>query len=420
MADELQEVVDALAERLQRSVAIDDPQIRLLAASRHFGDEDTTRVFSVLNRSLDPRLREQILAKGIAQWTSPGLVVVQNEGTLPRLCVPIRCAGLLLGYLWLIDPDATLTGHDMESAREAAERAGVVLYRDLIVHERTRARHEAILWELVATDPAIRSQAVEDLRAEQLFPATAMHFQVLGVQHRGAESPQTVAMEAALEDAQDAIAQYCGAPGSALVAANKSRAWLVIAQPRPLSRRETETVCDRLTARFDQLTHHDGRLVLGIGGPVSRTEDIVESYRQAFLAVRAAQLVPSVGPIARWDELGPYALLLKMPAEDLLAAARVPALATLEREDGQRGLVATLEAFLDNAGDVARTAGELKVHRATLYHRLKRIEAITGCDLNRGEDRLTLHLGLKLRTLAAAYRDQTAPETSSAALRSVS
>lgn len=420
MADELQEVVDTLAERLQRSVAIDDPQIRLLAASRHFGDEDTTRVFSVLNRSLDPRLCEQILAKGIAQWTSPGVVVVPNEGTLPRLCVPIRCAGLLLGYLWLIDPDATLTEHDKESAREAAECAGVVLYRDLIVHERTRARHEAILWELVATDPAIRSQAVDDLRAEQLFPATAMHFQVLGVQHRGAESPQTVAMEAALEDAQDTIAQYCGAQGSALVAANKSRAWLVIAQPRPLSRRETETVCDRLTARFDQLTHHDGRLVLGIGGPVSRIEDIIESYRQAFLAVRAAQLVPSIGPIARWDELGPYALLMKMPAEDLLAAAQVPALAALEREDGQRGLVATLEAFLDNAGDVARTAGELKVHRATLYHRLKRIEAITECDLNRGEDRLTLHLGLKLRTLAAAYRNQTAPETSSAALRSVS
>ncbi|WP_431906860.1 hypothetical protein [Amycolatopsis thermoflava] len=99
MAHGLQDIVDNLAERLQRSVAIDDPHIRLLAARHHFGDEDATRVSSVLNRSVDPQLCEQILAQGIAQWTTPGRVVVPLEGARPRLCVPIRCTGLLLGYL---------------------------------------------------------------------------------------------------------------------------------------------------------------------------------------------------------------------------------------------------------------------------------------------------------------------------------
>jgi DNA-binding PucR family transcriptional regulator len=50
----------------------------------------------------------------------------------------------------------------------------------------------------------------------------------------------------------------------------------------------------------------------------------------------------------------------------------------------------------------------LRVHRATLYHRLRRIEKITGCDLGHGDDRLTLHLGLKLLGLAAAYRNEVA------------
>ena len=49
---DLQSIVDDLAERLHRSVAIDDPAIRLLAASRHFGDEDAVRVGSVLNRAV--------------------------------------------------------------------------------------------------------------------------------------------------------------------------------------------------------------------------------------------------------------------------------------------------------------------------------------------------------------------------------
>ncbi|MFI0469835.1 PucR family transcriptional regulator [Saccharopolyspora sp. 5N102] len=410
MADDLQDIVDDLAERLQRSVAIDDPSIRLLAASRHFGDEDVIRVSSVLNRSIDADVREKILAQGIAQWTSPGRVLAPVAGARPRLCTPVRCAGLLLGYLWLIDSDTPLGEQHRELAREAAERAGVVLYRRLVVHERTKARHEAILWELVSSDRAIRSQAVEDLRAEQLFPAGAMRFQVLGVRHPGLDgvtAPQHAALEAAVGDACDPPAQGSASAGCSLMAANKSRAWLLFARREPPSRKELDAICARLVARFDRLTGDGGQLVFGAGGVVDHVEHVVDSYRQAFLAARAARLVPSLGPIAQWGRLGPYELLLQMPADDLITASHTPALDALEREAGHRGLVTTLETFLDNAGDVARTAQELSIHRATLYHRLKRIEQLTGCALSRGEDRLTLHLGLKMRALAAGYRTES-------------
>ncbi|GAB3574655.1 helix-turn-helix domain-containing protein [Amycolatopsis endophytica] len=428
MVDDLQDIVDDLAERLRRSVAIDDPRLRLLAASRHFDDEDATRVASVLNRSIDPRLCEEILAQGIARWTAPGRVVVPLAGASRRICVPIRCNGLLLGYLWLIDSGPTRPQHE-DVAREAAERAGAVLYRALLVHERARARHEAILWELVATDHAVRSQAVDDLRAEQLFPDTALCLQVLGIQHQNPDrlaAPQAVALEAAVEDTQSWMSHGQGGAvvrGHALMAADKSRMWLLLAVPEPLSHRELDAVHARLTTRFEQLLRRGGQIVLGIGGVVHRIEDVIDSYREAFLAVRAAQLVPSIGPLARWGELGPYELLLKMPADDLFAAAQVPALVALHRADGNRGLVATLETFLDSAGDAARTARRLEVHRATLYHRLKRIEQLTGCELSRGEDRLTLHLGLKLQALAAAYRNETASlavEEKPAPMRSVS
>jgi DNA-binding PucR family transcriptional regulator len=62
--------------------------------------------------------------------------------------------------------------------------------------------------------------------------------------------------------------------------------------------------------------------------------------------------------------------------------------------------VATLEVFLDLAGNVKATADALNVHRATLYYRLDRIEQVTGADLDRGEDRLTLHLGIKMARVA--------------------
>ena len=60
----------------------------------------------------------------------------------------------------------------------------------------------------------------------------------------------------------------------------------------------------------------------------------------------------------------------------------------------------TLEAYLDLAGDARATAEALSLHRATMYYRLNRIEEITGARLKTGDDRLALHLGLRLARLS--------------------
>ncbi|MEO3876485.1 helix-turn-helix domain-containing protein [Nonomuraea sp. B12E4] len=54
---------------------------------------------------------------------------------------------------------------------------------------------------------------------------------------------------------------------------------------------------------------------------------------------------------------------------------------------------------MGNAGDVKRTAASLCIHRASLYYRLRRIEEIASVDLSSGDDRLALHLGLKVARL---------------------
>ncbi|MGW5723560.1 PucR family transcriptional regulator [Amycolatopsis sp. NPDC003865] len=400
MADrDLQSIVDELAERLRRSVAIDDPAIRLLAASRHFGDEDALRVSSVMNRAVEPRIVDHILAQGISRWVAPGVVDV--EGAMPRLCAPVRCNGMLLGYLWLIDQDGTFTEHEKAAAGEAAATAGAMLLRRLLLHERSKARQEGVLRELVSGDPAVRAQAVEDLRAEQLFGDESGHFTVLAVQSRAAAAPQEIAFEAAVEEGVRVVAGDV-----ALMAANRSRAWILLVQRVPPSRALVDAVAERITTRFRRLGDGNARPVFGLGGTVTALGDVVTSYREALLAARAALLLPGIGSPARWGELGPYELLLKLPPEDLLTASPEPALAAIEREDTHDVLLTTLTGFFDHGGNIQRTADSLRVHRATLYQRLKRIEQITGCSLDAGDDRLMLHLGLKLRVLAAAYRDQ--------------
>ncbi|RJQ83058.1 PucR family transcriptional regulator [Amycolatopsis panacis] len=398
---DLQSIVDELAERLRRSVAIDDPSIRLLAASRHFGDEDALRVSSVLNRAVDASTADRIFALGIARWTAPGVVPV--DGAWTRLCAPVRCNGMLLGYLWLIDEKGEFTEREKAAATEAAATAGTMLYRRLLLHERSKARQEGILRELVSPDGAVRNQAAGDLRAEQIFGDDCTSFTVLAVQcriTRTTSAPQQVAFEAAIEDGV-----RCVGDDVALMVANRSRAWLLLGQHQPPTRALVDSVADRITGRFRGLTDDQVQLVFGLGGTVGRLDAVVTSYQQAQLAARAALLLPSIGELARWGELGPYELLLKLPLDELLDTSPVPALVALEQEDNHHVLLDTLDDFFNHGGNIQRTADSLRIHRATLYQRLKRIEQITGCNFDNGDDRLMLHLGLKLRAITTAYRD---------------
>lgn len=327
--DDLQSIVDELARRLERSVAIDDPGIRLLAASRHFGDEDSIRVSSVLNREVPPGVADFMLAQGIARWTTPSVVNMSGvRDALPRLCAPVLCNGLLLGYLWLIDKDGMFGEDEFAASAQAAERAGIVLYRRLLTHQRSTARREAILRELVSPDAMIRGQAIEDLHGEQLFPDVPIHFTVLAVCPRvpsATSGPQGVALEVAVEDGVQAIQDDV-----ALMAASHTRAWILLVQRKAPSQLLADTVTTRIATRFKRLTNSDSALVFGVGTTVERLDDVTDSYRQAFVAARAALLVPGLGEVARWGELGPYGLLLKLSAQELSEASQVPAISALE------------------------------------------------------------------------------------------
>ena len=124
-----------------------------------------------------------------------------------------------------------------------------------------------------------------------------------------------------------------------------------------------------------------------------------ESYREARDALAIAERVERFGRIAGWDELGAYRTLARFPL-DATDTALHPGLLKLLSDPANAPFVDTLEAYLDLAGDAKATAEALTLHRATLYYRLNRIEEITGARLKTGDDRLALHLGLRLARLA--------------------
>ena len=72
-------------------------------------------------------------------------------------------------------------------------------------------------------------------------------------------------------------------------------------------------------------------------------------------------------------------------------------------EQYETELVSTIEAYLDNDGNVTPTADQLFTHRHTVRYRLERVKELSGHDITSTEGREKLGLGLKaMRVLGIA------------------
>jgi sugar diacid utilization regulator len=143
-------------------------------------------------------------------------------------------------------------------------------------------------------------------------------------------------------------------------------------------------------------------------GASRRVADPVDLYR----AGSEARLAVNVGeaeevPLLAFEDTGAYRLLLPAMSEDPAELERFFAetIEPLAAYDDQyeTELVATVEAYLANDGNVAATAKQLFTHRHTIRYRLERVRELCGHDVSATEGREKLGLGLKaMRVLGIA------------------
>lgn len=399
----LQDIVDSLAGRLGRSVAIDDPVLHLVAASHHFGDEDHVRVSSLLSREMPAANREFVMSHGVAQWTGAGRVAANPDfGAKARVCVPIRRLGRLLGFLWLIDDDESLTPDEVADSERVATAAGRLLARGQVSRERDRARDEATLRDLFSEDPDRRARAHRSIHAEHhaVGPPSVV-VMVLDVQVEeaagecGAEVSAT--LRSCTEEAGRAVAL-----AHALCLVEGRRAVVLLSTAQGQDAPPYAAYGERVLANVDAALGAAATCVLGAGSAEASLSDARACFEQACQAARAGTLLPDLGPLVEWDRLGVYGMLLHLVPPDPSTTVYPAPVARLLGTDPAGRLLATAETYLDEACSAPRTAALLRIHRTTLYYRLNRLQEIAAVDLDDGEDRLTLHLGIKLARLAGA------------------
>ena len=143
-------------------------------------------------------------------------------------------------------------------------------------------------------------------------------------------------------------------------------------------------------------------------GRSRRAADPVDLYRAGSEARLAVNVGEAEGrPLLAFEDTGAYRLLLPAMSDDPAELERfyaetIQPLADYD-EQYETELVTTVEAYLDNDGNVAATAKQLFTHRHTVRYRLERVRELCGHDVSSTEGREKLGLGLKaMRVLGIA------------------
>src|SRR5699024_3773535 len=392
----IQETVDALAERLQRSVVINDSDVRMQFASKHYGDEDDVRVRAILQRDAGAKAIGHILAQGVSTWTTAGIIPANDElGMQARVCVPIRWQGSMFGQLIVMDGNGTLTTTELTLINECARDVAAAM----AAHERERTGTgipEQTILDLIGDAPVLRRGALAEISA---MPGGSSFEHIVAVE-LGVPGHLSMMDESHAETALRSVLNIAFRPRHVAVASavDAGIGVLLLGSSTPFDESAIETHVQVLLSQFGDMASGRFECVAGVSSSFVGLEEAHRAAHQAHLARRAAGIVVQ-GPIARWKELGPYSVLLRIPAAELNHDALPDELQRLMAVDSGGDLVATLRVYLDSACNGPATAEVLHIHRTTLYYRLNRISELTGLDLADGTTRLSLHLGLTMLDL---------------------
>jgi len=392
---DLQAMVDAMADALDRPVGVDDARFRLLAHSAHREGQpvDAVRLAKLLRREANAQVKDWLERHGVREAGSFVRVPRCEELDMAaRIIAPLRFDGDLLGFLALIDEPEPFSEEELAEALGYVEDLSLALFR---THRLGGEGGDG------AAD-RVRA-ALEDGRmapaGEPLLPAAPLYACVVARAAAPDGSQATPEWAIASMAASLRQARQWTLPGHSVALVEEEAATGAFALA---GAEELDSIVSRLSSDLEARLgeHPDWHAAVGVGAPVAALGSLRRSFLQARHAARLASL-GGPGRVARWPELGADGTIASLLGEADPAEFVPGSLQALLRHPDAEALIQTARAYLDQAGDTGGTAAALFIHRTSLYHRLRRIEAITGLDLSSGDGRLELHLGLRLWRMAS-------------------
>lgn len=360
-------LADAVADVVDAPVTIEDARSQVLAYSARQDLTDPARVSTIMGRRQPDDVLAKFRSRGAFRKLSKGgsaiFVPAQQDGTLPRLIVPIRMGGELLGSMWAVVP-----GEVSEERATAFADTGPLVALQLL------------RWRAVAD--AERQRTAELVRR-------LLH---------GGEGWRAAATELGISDSPHRVVAIDVNPGGESAEGHRLAIWERISTGigrRPLVTESGGVLYAIVPARSGAGGWSALRAELG-GGEMSPQPLVAagSSVGLAELGQSRSQADEVLGllrggrlntGIAGYEQV--WHLLVISRAADASGDAGVgnlgplPLLREHDRAQGTEYL-RTLHAWLRHPGDPRSASQELQVHPNTFRYRLKRISTLVDVDLD--------------------------------------
>jgi len=371
----LAEIMRAIAESVSGAVLLLDDRGREIA--RHPQERG-------LSQAATAAIRAEV-----SERTEAGrhAMFVAEEGSLAgrAVAVPVPIGGAGPRGHWLVVARRSGKVGDLERllARQAAMVVALELMRERAVRETERRLAGDVLAEALGG-----RLGPEELRG-RLHP--------FGI--GGRVAVLLFELDGAPDD-PEALGSALGAAGVAALVAFNSAAGrpLLCAVVDPAERDPLELAREGLAA----LGGSGERRIRAATSRSTPVSALRRAFHEARCALEATALANGKAPeVASHRDLGAFTLLLSLQDDDALRTYAENLLAPIEDGEGEYGpeLLRSLEAFIERNGQWERAARDLYCHRHTLRYRIRRIEELTGRDLNQAQDRIELWLALRAREL---------------------
>ena len=138
---------------------------------------------------------------------------------------------------------------------------------------------------------------------------------------------------------------------------------------------------------------------MGIGNAFGGVDAIKDSVMEAKKAYRVLRSCQAQQGVRYYDEIGIYRIFFDLKSEDVLRHLLQEILGDLVAYDEKNNseMVYTLEKYLEEDCNIAKTTEQLFLHRNTVKYRIKRIEDILGKDLKDVTVQFNLRLAFKIK-----------------------
>lgn len=394
----LEDLVDKICDVLECPVTIEDATHRLLAYSTHDDTTDPARIATIISRKVPEKVINSLWkARVIPQLMQSGeplkIPEMKEIGLGDRVAISIRNNNEVLGYIWVVEGEVELTQHKLDLLRQAAAAARTELLKLNVQRKKRVESYQDFFLQLLTgsyQDHEKIKNKFEELNIKPPSPFIVLVFQFAG----DITEKMTQNIIYLMTTSQKINISFHAAMGNEFT---------MLASPPANESSETPIIeflnffIGEMKSRF-QVEGISG----GCGGLYNTYDKVDTSYQEAQEVVRLKeQFKEEMDDIRSFRQLGIFRYIEILMEKRRQDSFEHPVLEKLQKYDQEHKtmLLQTLESYINHDSNINEAAKKLHIHINTLTYRLKRITEISGIDLKNTNQKVSLFLELKMRTL---------------------